>query len=107
MNDPIHPMAAVLATIAFKLGKSINAPSPEGALLGARLALWADKELSIRKEQFPNHVERCKTCAFRRGTTANQCGATLLAALDCIQGEDEFMCHEREDHQCVGYAILK
>jgi hypothetical protein len=107
IDQKISWVAIRIALVAFRSGKSVNAPSEEGRLLGEQFATFADKELSRRKIMFPNHVERCATCAFRKGTIANQCGATLLAALDCLTGEDIFMCHERKDHDCVGYSVLK
>ena len=106
MSDPIHPLAADLARLAFALGKTINAPSSEGKVLGEHLARWADNAL---KQRSPNHIQRCATCAFRHGTYANQCTSTLVGALACLASDDgdSFMCHEREGYQCVGYAVLK
>lgn len=106
-DEKLNWIAVRLAAVAFVSGKHINAPTEEGRELGSHLARWADQELAKRKAVFPNHVERCATCAFRRGTVANQSPATLLSALECLQGDDIFMCHERVDHDCVGYSVLK
>jgi hypothetical protein len=97
-----------VATAAILSGKQVNAPSADGIALGKEVARFADFEMEKRKRNFPNHIERCATCAFRKGTAANGCTATLMDAMKCLtEGRDEFMCHERENHQCVGYAILK
>lgn len=101
IEQKVSWIAFRIALLAFKTGKSVNAPSEEGKQLGEQFARFADAEIEKRKIAFPNHVERCATCAFRRGTTANQCGATLLSALDCLRGDDTFMCHERTDHDWV------
>lgn len=100
-------IATTLATLAHLSRRKINMPTPEGEELGRELARLADKEMEKRKANFPNHIERCATCAFRRGTIANGSPQTLRDAVDAIKGDGEFMCHERENHQCVGYAILK
>jgi hypothetical protein len=99
---------ATVATAAQLSGKQVNAPCEEGATLGKEIARLTDLEMAKRKQNFPNHVERCATCAFRLGTAANACAPTLMDAMKCvIEGRDQFVCHERENHQCVGYAILK
>ena len=106
-DDKIAWVAVRLALMGLRSGKRVNAPTAEGLELGAQMARFADHEMAKRKAAFPNHVERCATCAFRKGTAANGSPATLLTALECIRGDDIFMCHEREHHDCVGYAILK
>lgn len=98
----------IVATAARLSGKHVNAPSDDGFALGKEISRMTDVEIDQRKQNFPNHVERCSTCAFRKGTAANGCVTTLMDAMKCvIEGRDEFMCHERENHQCVGYAVLK
>lgn len=105
---PEESFIAIVATAARHSGKHVNAPSADGVALGKEAARFADLEIGKRKQNFPNHIERCSTCAFRLGTAANGCASTLMDAMKCvIEGRDEFMCHERENHQCVGYAILK
>lgn len=100
-------IAIRVAILAIRTGLHVNAPSTEGRQLGEQMARFADTEIAKRKLIFPNHVERCHSCAFRRGTTANQCGATLLNALSCLRGDEIFLCHEHKDHDCVGYSVLK
>lgn len=108
LSEQEQTLVAIVATAARLTGKEVNAPSDEGAVLGKEMARMADGEMEKRKANFPNHVERCATCAFRLGTVANACAPTLMDAMKCvIEGRDEFFCHEREHHQCVGYAILK
>lgn len=108
LSEQEERLIAIVATAAIATGKQVNAPSEEGISLGKEAARFADAELAKRKENFPNHIERCATCAFRLGTAANGCASTLMDAMKCIiEGRDEFLCHEREHHQCVGYAVLK
>lgn len=108
MTTQENIIVAIAATAAHLSGKHINVPSRDGARMGKELARFADAEIAKRKQNFPHHVERCATCAFRLGTTANACVPTLMDALKCVtEGRDMFMCHERENHQCVGYAVLK
>lgn len=107
-SEQEQSLIATVATLARLSSKEVNAPSSDGIALGKEVTRFADLELEKRKRNFPNHVERCATCAFRKGTAANGCAATLMDAMKCvIEGRDEFMCHERENHQCVGYAVLK
>lgn len=100
-------IAWTLARMAQLSGRKINMPTPEGSKAGEFLANAADAEMLQRKANFPNHVERCATCAFRKGTIANGSPQTLLDALDCFVTGGDFMCHERANHQCVGFAILR
>lgn len=85
-----------------------NTRSPEGAALGEQLARFADNEFNKLKEKYPNHVERCDTCAFRLGTFANQSAATTMDALKCALEGEEFMCHEKqnEGRVCAGWYVM-
>lgn len=67
-------------------------------------------EVELRKK-FPNHAERCKSCAFRLGTIPNQCAPTVMDALKCVIEKRDFMCHEHFDADgnptelCAGYLL--
>lgn len=84
-----------------------NIPTEEGQALGAELARLADGALLQLNGAV---LERCATCAFRAGTMANGCAATLMNALKCaMEGEESFYCHEknREGCVCAGYLALR
>ena len=86
-------------------------PSRHGAALGAALALVAD----IQARRHPEVSERCRTCAFRKGTIPNQMAGTLVEALRCVTGADPavFACHQspRIDglptELCAGYVLAR
>jgi len=89
-----------------------NRPSPEGRMIGEQLARLCDKaEIEIRK-QFPDHDERCKSCAFRSGTLPNGCLITVMDALKATLECHPFMCHQDFDAKgeptqlCAGFVIL-
>lgn len=44
----------------------------------------------------------CETCAFRRGTEANQTPHTMALARACVEGLRPFHCHERPQ-LCRGF----
>lgn len=100
-------IVATFASVAHLLGKKVNIADEAGEALGEHLARFSDAEIEKRRRVFPNHVERCATCAFRKGTLANGSSVTTMEALKCMMEGNEFMCHERTDYQCVGWAVLK
>jgi len=80
--------------------EKINMPDLPGALTGIVMASAVDQE------------KTCETCAFRLGSIPNQSSSTMSDVLSCVDGEDDFMCHETigEDGECgrtcKGYAQL-
>lgn len=92
----------------------LNMP-PEARLLGETLAGWCDEAQPAYAADFAEDglpvPQRCRTCAFRRGTMANG-SLTTMVALKCVLEYDTFHCHEKDaltpDGQmlCVGYAIM-
>jgi hypothetical protein len=81
---------------APQVAARINLPSILGALSGARMAIDPDPKM-------------CHGCAFRHGTPANQSVSTTGQAVECVEGDDLFMCHFNLESgsdpkkQCVGY----
>lgn len=83
-----------------------NLPSPEGAKMGAQLARFTDLAVKELLVKFPNHQDRCGTCAFRLGTIPNQCVLTVMDALKAVCQQEPFMCHEHVGEPCNGWIIL-
>lgn len=85
-----------------------NQPTPEGIEAGGHLARLADVAMAKALEQFPNHAERCGTCAFRGGTFPNGCVDTVMDALKCVIEAVPFYCHETRKGAarplCAGFA---
>lgn len=84
--------------------------SEHGKILGAEFAAIADKLAPLH----PDIPERCKTCAFRLGTTPNQSAGTLVEAMHCILGVDPaiFGCHQTLKggipmQSCSGYLLAR
>lgn len=48
-------------------------------------------------------VERCSTCAYRPGTSANSDRVTLIKAQLCLETRVPFYCHEAPE----GYALCR
>lgn len=70
-----------------------NLPDELGAEAGRELA----RLLSAPDEAM------CHDCAARSGSTANQCGATVMDFLKCAMEGVPFYCHVNEDQPCGGY----
>lgn len=89
-----------------------NRPSPEGRMIGEQLARFCDIEEARLIKKFPNHAQRCKSCAFRAGTVPNGCLPTVMDALKATLEHTPFMCHQHFDKDgsatdlCAGAAIL-
>ena len=88
-----------------------NRPTPEGKEAGAYIARFTDRaEIEVRK-RFPNHAERCKSCAYRGGTVPNGCPDTVIDATKCAFEHRPFYCHERFNEDgtpqdlCAGWLI--
>ena len=85
-----------------------NVPTPEGIKLGEQMARFADKsEVADYIAAHPNARERCKTCAFRKGTLPNGCPATLMDAVKCLIEDHDFNCHENTEQICAGFLHAK
>lgn len=91
----------------------LNRPTPQGKLLGESLARICDRQETLKRALFPNHQERCGTCAFRSGTIPNGCPETLLDAVKCVIEGRDFLCHEHvtPDHNpdgtmCAGWWLM-
>lgn len=88
-----------------------NRPTSAGRALGAQLARLTDVEEAKLRQRYPNHKERCTSCAFRGGTFPNGCEITLMDAIKCVVEGKDFMCHEHFDARghptqiCMGYMI--
>lgn len=86
--------------------------TPEGIALGKELARLCDVAEVEERKKFPNHAERCQTCAFRAGTLPNGDPITLMDATKCIIEMVPFMCHQYFNKDgsprdmCAGYALL-
>ena len=81
-----------------------NTPDDNGRALGEQMARFTEQtEMDMRAAgvQIP---ERCKTCAYRLGTSPNGCVTTLMTALKCTMEGEPFNCHER-DGECAGWQI--
>lgn len=88
-----------------------NRPSNTGRALGANLARLTDKAEADLLVDFPNHTQRCKTCAFKAATFPNGCLATVMDAMKCVVEGIPFMCHQvmgqngEPKDVCAGYMI--
>jgi hypothetical protein len=89
-----------------------NEPSKEGARLGAVLAAAVDRVEPLARRRFPNMLPRCNDCAFRAGTTPNQCMSTQLDVLKCLIEAKPFYCHkgmaegDAPKRLCTGATVL-
>ena len=90
-----------------------NRPSDEGRQLGEQLARLTDKAWIELKAKFPNHMERCSSCAFRGGTFPNGCLVTVMDALKCAVENIPFYCHHNLDAEgkptdlCAGFMAAQ
>lgn len=77
--------------------------SPEGQLLGEQMArLYDIAEKRLGEDADPG--ERCKTCAFRRGTVPNGCAQTQLDISKCTVEGIPFYCHQNVGQLCHGWV---
>jgi hypothetical protein len=83
-----HEQFEFLAITEFGINpyeaEKLNLPTLGGALLGNRLPEVDESKV-------------CASCAFRKGTPANQSFSTTYDATECLQGERVFWCHEKTD----------
>ena len=90
-----------------------NEPSPEGALLGRKLAAIVRVEESRLEMFFPERLPRCDDCALTAGTIPNRCLGTLGDVVKCVAEARPFYCHKGTDdgakapkRLCAGYVTL-
>jgi hypothetical protein len=86
-----------------------NRPTPEGRILGAKMAQFCDESEPAARLKFPELPPRCNSCAFRAGPhVANGSPETQMDVLKCVMEGIEFLCHEpyRKDQVCSGWAMM-
>ena len=86
-----------------------NFTSPEGHIVGKKLAAWCDDAEPAARLKVPDLPPRCSSCAFRAGNhLANGSPATQMDALKCVMEGIEFQCHDvhREGAICSGWAMM-
>lgn len=71
-----------------------NRVSKEGIAMGEEMARLCDREAEkfIREGEWTED-ERCKSCAFRKGTVPNGCVQTQMDALKSVMEHNAFYCH--------------
>lgn len=85
----------------------LNLPTVQGAELGRELSRLAEPVIAA------SGYARCDDCAFRLGTTPNQCPQTLMDAIGCLRDGEPFYCHkgvkqgDKPKQLCAGYAALR
>lgn len=91
--------------------KTRNRPTELGRKLGKELARLCDGQEEKYAGTGLAVPHRCATCAFRAGTYANGCEATLMDAVKCTIEQDTFLCHEhRKDDKppvCAGFVLMR
>ena len=86
-----------------------NHATPEGRMLGNKLAQFCDEAEPAARLRLPELPPRCQSCAFRHGPhVANGSPTTQMDALKCIMEGREFYCHQpdRDGHLCSGWAMM-
>lgn len=86
-----------------------NRPSALGRELGKHLARFCDQAEAEQRKRFPDHAERCKSCAFRAGTIPNGCESTAMDATKAWMEHVPFLCHEHKGDDkpvCAGWALM-
>lgn len=86
-----------------------NITTPDGHLLGKKLAQFCDDAEPKARLRLPELPPRCNSCAFRAGPhLANGSPITQMDALKCLMEGVEFRCHQpaREGHICSGWAMM-
>lgn len=85
-------------------------PTEEGKELGLLIGKMTDMAEAESLSKFPNHAERCRSCAFRSGTFPNGCPETLMDAIQCVVDNEPFYCHQnmidgKPSDICAGWFI--
>lgn len=89
-----------------------NKPEELGWELGSQLDRFCEAEIAKYSGSGLAAPERCRTCAFRKGTYPNGCVPTVMDALKSVMERDEtvFLCHEHKKGDsapvCAGYLLL-
>lgn len=86
-----------------------NHTTPEGHMLGAKLAQFCDDAEPKARLRAPDLMPRCASCAFRNGLhLANGSPETQMDALKCTMEGREFYCHDhtRPGALCMGWAMM-
>lgn len=86
-----------------------NASTPEGRVIGERIAQWCDDAEPKARLVAPSIPHRCASCAFRKGNhLANGSPNTVMDALKCVMEKTPFYCHDvhRPDHLCSGWLMM-
>ncbi len=81
---------------------------PQGQALGRQMAAIADKAYAALDARLGEGDERCKSCAFTRGTVPNGCLQTQMDVIKAVIETAPFMCHQhdRKGAPCDGwYAV--
>lgn len=89
---------------------SRNIATPEGRILGAKLAEWCDNAEPKARLQVPEIPPRCASCAFRAGDHhPNGSPLTQMDALKAVIEQVPFYCHEpaRKDWLCSGWLMMQ
>ena len=84
--------------------------SPEGRVLGARMASLADRAVArLAAEAEGQDDERCKSCAFTIGTVPNGCLQTQMDVMKAVVEGIPFNCHQadRKGWPCHGWYALR
>lgn len=82
--------------------------SPEGRVLGARMASLYDRALAVLAAEGESD-ERCKSCAFTHGTVPNGCLQTQMDVMKAVVEGIPFNCHQadRKGWPCHGWYALR
>lgn len=82
---------------------------PEAASVGRILAAMSREGGLVLALQGIAIPDRCKTCAFRKGTVPNRCIDTVADAMKCVMEGIPFKCHVPKggelavDQMCAGW----
>lgn len=82
--------------------------SPEGRVLGERMASLADRALVVLAAEGESD-ERCKSCAFTAGTVPNGCLQTQMDVMKAVVENVPFNCHQadRKGWPCHGWYAVR
>lgn len=92
----------------MKEAQDHNRVTPEGRTMGEQMARLTEASIArLAAEDEPD--ERCKSCAFVRGTVPNGCLQTQMDALKCVVEGVPFLCHQadRKGWPCYGWYAAR
>jgi hypothetical protein len=81
--------------------------TPEGRALGEKMADLAERSVAwVATQGDPD--ERCKSCAFTRGTVPNGCIQTQMDVMKSVIEGVPFLCHQadRKGWPCHGWFAV-